>query len=349
MKRFGNSKFHKGSSSNSKTAVKHDNNKSGKSYDIKKCFFCKKTGHFKKECEGFKAWLEKKGTFLTKPVFNINSNDFVSNDSWWFDTGSPIHIVTKLQGLSRVTIPTKDETKVCTANGQRVAVKAIGTVKLVFPNNYVLELNNVYCIPEIKRNLISGSQFVSNNGFSFSSNNKIMYYYYYSKCFGNAYVVGDYWLVNCTNPTAESNNNTGIFGIQTHSGKKRKAKQDVSSFLWHKRLGHISKERIKELVKQEILPQLDFTDFDTCVDCLKGKMTNIRKFGSKRSENLLDLIHTDICGPFPIKTICCNYYFITFIDDFSRHCYLYLISENLKLWTLLSFIKLKLKGRLESL
>lgn len=60
-KRFGNSKFHKGSSSNSKTAVKHDNNKSGKSYDIKKCFFCKKTGHFKKECEGFKAWLEKKG------------------------------------------------------------------------------------------------------------------------------------------------------------------------------------------------------------------------------------------------------------------------------------------------
>ncbi|KAL5717992.1 hypothetical protein ACHQM5_010938 [Ranunculus cassubicifolius] len=31
--------------------------------DIKKnrCFFCKKTGHMKKECAKFKEWLEKKG------------------------------------------------------------------------------------------------------------------------------------------------------------------------------------------------------------------------------------------------------------------------------------------------
>ncbi|XP_058082078.1 uncharacterized protein LOC131230264 [Magnolia sinica] len=27
----------------------------------KPCFFCKKTGHLKKDCEGFKDWLIKKG------------------------------------------------------------------------------------------------------------------------------------------------------------------------------------------------------------------------------------------------------------------------------------------------
>ena len=35
---------------------------------------------------------------------------------------------------------------------------------------------------------------------------------------------------------------------------------------WHKRLGHISKQRIERLIKEEILPDLDFSNFDTCVD-----------------------------------------------------------------------------------
>lgn len=69
------------------------------------------------------------------------------------------------------------------------------------------------------------------------------------------------------------------------SGIKRKHKQHVSSFLWHKRLGHISIQRLCELINQNILPTLDFSNFETCVDYLKGKITNLRGFSSKRSEN----------------------------------------------------------------
>jgi len=46
---------------------------------------------------------------------------------------------------------------------------------------------------------------------------------------------------------------------------------ECSAFLWHKRLGHISKERMERLVKYEILPSLDFTDLNVSVDCIKGK------------------------------------------------------------------------------
>jgi predicted metal-dependent peptidase len=35
-----------------------------------KCFFCKKLGHFKKDCEGFKAWLKMKGSFLSKSILS---------------------------------------------------------------------------------------------------------------------------------------------------------------------------------------------------------------------------------------------------------------------------------------
>lgn len=108
--------------------------------------------------------------------------------------------------------------------------------------------------------------------------------------------------------------------------RKRLLTNEKSSMLWHRRLGHISKERMERLTKDNILPILDFTDFQTCVNCFKGKLTNTRKLVSTRSQKLLEIIHTDVCGPFPIKTICGNRYFVTFIDDFSRYYYFYLIS-----------------------
>ena len=62
---------------------------------------------------------------------------------------------------------------------------------------------------------------------------------------------------------------------------------------------------------------LDFTDFETCLDCIKGKKTNKSKKGAARSKHLLKIIHTDICYPnmdgSDLK------YFITFINDYSRY------------------------------
>jgi hypothetical protein len=42
-------------------------------------------------------------------------------------------------------------------------------------------------------------------------------------------------------------------------------------YLWQKCLGHISKKRLERLVKNEILSDLDFTDLNIYVDCIKGK------------------------------------------------------------------------------
>lgn len=99
-----------------------------------------------------------------------------------------------------------------------------------------------------------------------------------------------------------------------------------SSMLWHRRLGHIFSDRIKRLVNDGVLSTLDFADFETCVDCIKGKQTNKSKKGAKRSSNILEIIHTDIC--------CLDMdansprYFITFIDDYSRYMYIYLLRSK---------------------
>ncbi|GJS11813.1 putative RNA-directed DNA polymerase [Tanacetum coccineum] len=61
---------------------------------------------------------------------------------------------------------------------------------------------------------------------------------------------------------------------------------------------HISRDRMTRLVKDEVLPDLDFSDFENYVECIKGKMTKGNKKGATRSTGLLELIHTDIYGPF---------------------------------------------------
>ena len=55
------------------------------------------------------------------------------------------------------------------------------------------------------------------------------------------------------------------------SGLKRRLINESSSMLWHKRLGHISRERLERLVSEGILNPLDFTNFKICVECVKGK------------------------------------------------------------------------------
>ena len=77
-----------------------------------------------------------------------------------------------------------------------------------------------------------------------------------------------------------------------------------------------------------ILDPLDFMDFNTCVNCIKGKQTKIRRLGANRASDVLELIHTDICGSFPTASWNGQTYFITFINNFSRCGYLYLIHDK---------------------
>ena len=70
--------------------------------------------------------------------------------------------------------------------------------------------------------------------------------------------------------------------------------------LCHKRLGHISRERVERLIKNDILPSLDFEDMEICVDCIRGKLSKAKNKGASRSSDLLEIVHTDISGLIPL-------------------------------------------------
>ncbi|RDX62780.1 hypothetical protein CR513_58849, partial [Mucuna pruriens] len=65
-----------------------------------------------------------------------------------------------------------------------------------------------------------------------------------------------------------------------------------------------------KLVSDEIIEPLDLSNFKVCVECIKEKQTNIRKLGVERAKDVLELIHKNICGPFPTTSWNGQQYFL---------------------------------------
>ena len=82
---------------------------------------------------------------------------------------------------------------------------------------------------------------------------------------------------------------------------KRKFPLTSDAYLWYLRLGYINSNRIQRLIKDGLLETMDFDEFLVCESCLEGKMTK-RPFNAKgrRVQDLLELIHSDVCGPMSI-------------------------------------------------
>ena len=102
--------------------------------------------------------------------------------------------------------------------------------------------------------------------------------------------------------------------------------------LIHRRLGHLGEESLNHLLnpKNKLLADYNFEkDQNDCVPC-KISNLKVKKFGSRNytiASKVLELIHTDICGPFD-PTIFGERYYITFTDDYSRYLTVYLLKSK---------------------
>ena len=68
---------------------------------------------------------------------------------------------------------------------------------------------------------------------------------------------------------------------------------------------------------------------DACEPCLMGKMTKTPFSETmERATDLLEIIHTDVCGPMSVKAHGKYRYFLNFTDDLSRYGYIYLMKHK---------------------
>ena len=212
----------------------------------------------------------------------------------------------------------EEEMQLKMASSASISVIAIGDLSLSFSNNSVLVLNDCLFVPDSRKNLISVSK-LCNDSYSVSFNKTHISIMKENEVITCGTLMNNLYHIDCV--VIQVNN--------VEKSLKRKKPSINQTQLWNLRLGHINLKRIQRLVSCGPLTTLTLEQLPLCQNCIQGKMTK-RSFTAKgvRDQRCLDLIHSDVCGPFSVHARGGYEYFITFINDYSRYEYVYLMKKK---------------------
>ena len=116
--------------------------------------------------------------------------------------------------------------------------------------------------------------------------------------------------------------NLEVDGCAAMMGKAEEVVSRDEGELWHRILRHLHHGTLKIL--QQIstgLPKGTLVQSDQCKGCTMGKFVKTT-FHEKenRASVILEIIHTDVCGPFSVYSIEKHRYYVIFFGDYSRRC-----------------------------
>ena len=111
--------------------------------------------------------------------------------------------------------------------------------------------------------------------------------------------------------------------------------------LWHRRMAHLHHGALR-VVKEIItgLPDFSTEHQELCRGCTLGKYTKASFPSSEhKASEILDLIHSDVCGPMSTLSLSGHEYYVTFIDDYSRKTWIYFLRTKDEVFALFKEFK----------
>lgn len=306
-------------------SVKHKKNKNGKfknSNKNKKNIKCYECGgpHFKNKCPKLKNG-EKNEIVLYSNSFVAETDD--AENVWFLDSGASAHMTKSDVNIINKKKPMIKEVKV--ANDQRIRVNHYGDIacKIGEHEKSSVILKDVQYLPDICVNLLSVSKMAKNgNTIIFDASGcKI-----YNK---NNDIIASGNLIN------------GMYKVKTQSIKRVDSEctyavrsNENNSLIWHKRLAHANMNTVNSMFNFK-----EKTDLK-CVVCIKAKMSRkpFNNIGT-RATKILEIVHSDVCGPFSVRSHGHAHYFVSFIDDFTRKVFAYPIKSKSDVFT--KFVEFK--------
>lgn len=275
-----------------------------------KCYTCQETGHISRNCPKNGKTAAKGNSSKTGPVpmFSavFSTGKFDKND-WYIDSGASNHMTMNEKWLKDKIMPPVKE--IVVANNEKISVVASGKLQIncvCFEKINTINVNDVLCVPELTANLLSVSQIIKNG-------NSVIFNQTGCEIFDRE---------NSLIATAELIGN--VYRL-----KKEQTYGLLSSSIWHRRMGHMNYSDLKKLDIEGIELIKKENQNNACVVCLKGKQAKLpfNKCGNRANE-LLELIHSDVCGPMETLSLGGARYYVTFIDDFSRKVFVYTIKNK---------------------
>lgn len=100
--------------------------------------------------------------------------------------------------------------------------------------------------------------------------------------------------------------------------------------LWHRRMGHLNRKSLSILHNETIgITSKKILCGELCQSCLEGKQSRFQfNHNLMRSNDKLDLIHIDLCGPMETESYGSSRYIMTLVDDYSRKMLVYFLSNK---------------------
>lgn len=95
--------------------------------------------------------------------------------------------------------------------------------------------------------------------------------------------------------------------------------------IWHRRLRHSSLKTIKSLVHSSLVSLSTILPLNLLCDSYLFNKRQRLLFGEStlESNEPLDLVYTDVWGLSPIQSIDRFYYYVIFVDHFTKYVWLY--------------------------
>jgi hypothetical protein len=85
---------------------------------------------------------------------------------------------------------------------------------------------------------------------------------------------------------------------------------------------------------------------DHCDYCLFDKQHRVSfSQTSEKKHNVLDLVYSDVCGPFKVESLGDNRYFLTFIDDALRKVWVYFLRTKDQLFKYFQEFHVMVEGK----
>jgi hypothetical protein len=121
-----------------------------------------------------------------------------------------------------------------------------------------------------------------------------------------------------------------VDGCDAMIGKAEKVVSQDEGELWHRRLGHLHHGALKIMRKISTgLPRGTLSQLDQCKRCTLGKYVK-STFHEKENHTsvILERIHTNVCGPFSVASTTKHRYYVIFVDNFSRKCWIFFMQKK---------------------
>lgn len=306
----------------------YDQSEKSEAYHMKKnrqrlyCKGCRKKGHTIEACWGNKktlkkeSWGTKEKGNESKCNYNVclsTENSDADKNVWCLDSGCSSHMCGDKSIFSTMTPETGTLKLASSKYTSRIYGKGRVTINT---DNQGYNFDDTLYVPDISVNLLSVSK-ITDRG------HKVIF----EK--EKAYVVEKTGKMTLT-----ARKKNGLYYFE--SGRKESAKytpQNGSDIMeWHRKLGHINERDLKKMSTDNLMYGLNLNDeqMETCETCIKGKLSRlpfIRHNDLYTTDNL-EIIHSDVCGPFECDTLAGSKYYVTFIDDYSRYCHVYFMKKK---------------------